>query len=75
MVAALGFVAGGLAIFIRQGWWRPVVIGVAAFSSLLYILFWDGKFQKLDNQGGIGLLIDQALLVAVLVFQWPVVGF
>ncbi len=54
-----------------QAWWRPVVVGVAAFSAVVFILFWDGKVQKLDGQGGIGLLIDIALLVAVLILRWP----
>ncbi len=67
ILAAAGFVVGGVAVFIRQGWWRPVAIGSAAFSSLLYILFWNGKMEKLDNQGGIGILINLAIIAAVIV--------
>jgi hypothetical protein len=75
LIAALGFVVSGLAILFKQGWWRPLILGAAAFSSVLYLLFWDGKLQNLDDQGGIGLLIDLALLVAILVFRWPEVDF
>ena len=71
VAAAFGFVAGGAGVLMRQAWWRPVIVSAAAFSAMIYILFWDGKFQKLDNQGGIGLLIDLAILVVVLVFHWP----
>jgi hypothetical protein len=46
-------------------------VGAAAFSAVIVILFWDGKMQKLDDQGGIGLLINIAILVAVLILRWP----
>lgn len=71
VLAAVGFVVGGAGIFLRQGWWRPVVVGVSIFSSVLYVLFWDGGWQDLDDKGGVGLLINVALLTAVLIFQWP----
>ena len=71
VLAAIGFVAGGIGILVRQTWWRPVGVGVAAFSSLGYILFWNGKMQKLDDQGGVGLLLNVALLVVVFVLRWP----
>ncbi|MEW5868566.1 MAG: hypothetical protein AB1894_04770 [Chloroflexota bacterium] len=71
-LAALAYLAGGLGLFARQDWWRPVVLGAAALSSITYILFWNGKFQALDDQGGIGLLINLAIVVVVLVFRQPV---
>jgi hypothetical protein len=74
-LAAVGFVAGGVGILARQPWWRPVVVGAAALSSVVYILFWNGKMQRLDNQGGIGILINIAILVAVLILRWPNFGF
>ena len=71
VLATLGFVASGVGIFARQGWWRPVIVFTSVFSSVLYLLFWDGGFQHLDNKGGVGILINLALMVALLVFQWP----
>jgi hypothetical protein len=65
IVAAVGFVAGGIGILVVQPWWRPLVIGSAMFSALIYILFWDGKTTKLADKGGIGLLINLAILVGV----------
>ena len=73
--AAIGFVAGGIGIFARQAWWRPVVVGSAAFSAVFIILFWDGEKHKLDDKGGIGLFINIAILVAVLILRWPALGF
>jgi hypothetical protein len=64
VVAAIGFMAGGSGIFLEQAWWRPIVMGVAAFSAVVFLLFWDGKIQELDDKGGVGLLINLAILVA-----------
>ena len=71
VLAAIGFVAGGVGIFAKQVWWRPVIVAAAIFSSLIYILFWDGGLQHLDNKGGIGILINLAILAALLIFHWP----
>jgi len=69
VLAALGFVAGGAGILVSQTWWRPVVVGSAVFSTLVYILFWDGKVQNLDDKGGIGILINIGILIIVLVLH------
>jgi hypothetical protein len=71
VLAAIGFVAGGTGILASQAWWRPVVVGAAALSAVVYSLFWNGRMQNLDGQGVIGLLISIAILVAVLIMQWP----
>lgn len=71
ILAAAGFVAGGAGIFFGQAWWRIAAIAAAAFSIILYLLFWNGRLQNLDGQGAVGILIDIAILLAVLVFQWP----
>lgn len=75
VVAALVFLAGGAGIFFRQQWWRPMVLAAAVFSGVLYLLLWNGKLQGLDNQGGIGLLINLVILAALLVLDWPKLGF
>jgi len=75
ILVAAGLVMGGVGIFFGQSWWRTVVVASAAISGVLYILFWNGRLQHLDNQGGIGLLIDVVILMAVLVFQWPQFDF
>lgn len=71
VLATVGFVAGGAGILLNQAWWRPAVVAVAAFSVLIYLLLWDGALQNLDNKGWIGILINVAILSAVLIFQWP----
>jgi hypothetical protein len=74
-LAAIGFVVGGIGIFVRQAWWRPAILVSAAFSAAIIILFWDGGMQRLDDKGGIGLLINLAILAALLILQWPRLGF
>jgi hypothetical protein len=71
VLAALGFVAGGAGILLKQAWWRPVIISVAAFSAVIYLLLWDGALQNLDDKGLIAILINAAILAALLLFQWP----
>lgn len=71
ILAAAGFVVGGAALLAKQTWWDMVVVAVAIFSSMLYILSWDGKLQELDDKGGIAILINVALLVSLLAFHWP----
>jgi hypothetical protein len=46
-------------------------VGTAIFSTLIFVLCWDGGLQKLDQKGGIAILINLAILFFVLVLQWP----
>jgi len=71
VLAAVIFVAGGIGFFARQTWWHPAIVAAAIFSSLVYLLFWDGGWSHLDNKGGVGILINLAILAALLVFRWP----
>ena len=74
VLAATGFVAGSIGLFVTQNWWRPLVAGSAAFSAVIFFLFWDGRLRALANKGLIGILINLAILVALLVFHWPDLG-
>jgi hypothetical protein len=74
ILAAIGLVVGSIGILWNQAWWRPVVVGTATFSSVVYIIFWNGRMQNLDSQGAIGILINLAILLAVLIFRWPQLG-
>lgn len=69
VVGTIVFVAGGAGLLLKQTWWRPIVLAAAAYSSLIYILLWDGAFQDLPNKGAIGILINAAILVAVIAGQ------
>ena len=75
VLAALGFVGSGAAILLAQAWWRPLVVASALFSAVVFLLFWNGRAQNLDDQGLFAILINAAILIAVLVFEWPDFGF
>lgn len=75
ILAAVGFVSGGLGVLFGQTWWRWMVASSAVLSAGLYILLWNGRLEHLDAQGGIGILIDAAILVAAVVFSWPKLDF
>ncbi len=70
VLAAAAFLSGGVALLARQPWWRAAVIGAAAISCLLFLLFWDGSLRRLDAQGAVALLINAAILAAALA-RWP----
>ncbi|MBN1312953.1 MAG: hypothetical protein JXB30_16180 [Anaerolineae bacterium] len=71
VLVTLGFIVGGVGLFMTQDWWRLVAVGSAVLSAAIYILSWDGKFQALDNQGGVGILINLAIVIVVLILKWP----
>lgn len=71
MLAAIGLIASGIGILVGQPWWRTVLVGSILFSSIIFILLWDGVVHRLDNQGAIAILINAAILAALLIFHWP----
>jgi hypothetical protein len=71
ILAAFAFVAGGAGVLLRQPWWRSAAVGAAVFSTVIYLLFWDGAWRNLADKGLIAILINAAILAALLVLQWP----
>lgn len=69
-LAALGFMVGAVGLALDQTWWRSAVVGTAVLSSVLYIFLWNGRFERLDQQGAVGVLLDAVVLVIVLAFRW-----
>jgi hypothetical protein len=75
VLAAIGFSVGGIGLLARQPWWRPLVVGSAVFFSAVLILLWDGRAHRLADQGAVALLINLAILGALLILHWPDFGF
>jgi hypothetical protein len=71
VIGTVIFLLGGIVFFLHQPWWRTVVITASAFSSIIFVLFWDGQAKMLSEKGFIGILINLALLAALLIFHWP----
>ncbi|MEN6570897.1 MAG: hypothetical protein ABFD24_03550 [Anaerolineaceae bacterium] len=68
-IAGLSFIIGGIGLFLKQTWFHPVVIGTAAFSILIFFLFWNGKIQNLDSQGVFAILINLAIIAFLLFLE------
>jgi hypothetical protein len=75
LIAAVLFAAGGGGLLAGQAWWQPAALGAAAFSTVLYVLCWDGGGQRLPDQGAIAVLINAAILFVVLGTGWLDFGF
>lgn len=66
LLATIAFVVSSIGIFTRAEWLHPVLLGSVVLSSSILILFWDGSTQMLVQKGLIGLLINIAILIAIL---------
>jgi hypothetical protein len=66
VLAALGFIAAGAGLFLSREWWRTAAIGAVVLSTAIFTVFWDGKRPRLADQGGIGVLINLAILALAL---------
>lgn len=71
VLIAVILVIGGIGLLAKWELWRSIVIGGTMLSSVAYLLLWNGKLQRLDNQGFVGILINLAILAALLIFKWP----
>jgi hypothetical protein len=71
IVAAIGFLASGIGLLLSQTWWWSIVTATAIFSSLTFVLLWNGKLRHLDDQGGVGVVINGVVLLAALVVPLP----
>ena len=74
VLGAIMFVTGGIGLILGQAWWRLIVVSAAVFSSAIIVLFWDGRRNTLVDQGGIGLLINLAVLAFIYILDWLSLG-
>lgn len=73
-LTAAGFAVGGTALLVGQAWWRPLIGFVVAFSMIVFVLLWNGRLERLADQGWIAVLLDAAILVGLFVLR-PSLGF
>lgn len=66
ILATIAFVMSGIGILTRADWMNTLILGSAIFSSLVLIVFWDGKPTMLVQKGMIGLLINLVIIAIVL---------
>jgi hypothetical protein len=68
-IDALVFVGGAVVLFFKLSWSEYVIILGCILTSMTYLLFWDGQLKRIDNQGGIGVLISMGIILLVFFFK------
>lgn len=63
LLSAAAFAAAAICLFFGIPWAGNAILLASGFSTLVYLLCWNGKMQRLDDQGGIGVLINIAILL------------
>lgn len=66
ILATMAFIFSSIGIFLQAGWLETAILAAAIFSSLVLILFWDGKPEMLVQKGLIGVLINLVIIALVL---------
>jgi hypothetical protein len=72
-VATLFFVVGGVSLLARTTWANSLLLSAAIFSSVVIFFFWDGQWQRLPDKGFVGIAINLAALVLVVLLQRSVI--
>lgn len=75
ILSGIGFILSGIAVFSHHNTWYILAIGAAAFSSFGYFIFWNGKLEKIHDQGAIGILINIAVIISITILGWPSFNF
>jgi hypothetical protein len=73
VVALVGFVASALALLgwlVPHEWWRALAVVSAVISIVTIVLFWNAFVALFPNKVG-ALGVDIAVLVCLLVVNWP----
>ena len=68
LIAAILFTATGIGYYSGKTWFINSMLISTIFSSLLILIFFDGKFELLVQKGLAGLIINIALL------GWSLIG-
>lgn len=73
MMALVGFLASAMALLgwlVPHDWWRTLAIVSAVISLITVVLFWNAFVSLIPNKVG-ALGVDVAVLVCLLVLNWP----
>jgi len=67
----LVFAVAGIALVAQQEWFSTWAITGSILSIAAIVGFWDGKPDHPIEKGLLGIILDVAILVALLYFAWP----
>lgn len=65
IASAFAFVISGIAVFANADWLKTFLLASALFSSLIMLVFWDGKLNLLVQKGVIGILINLGIIIMI----------
>ncbi|MBN1301605.1 MAG: hypothetical protein JW995_10360 [Melioribacteraceae bacterium] len=68
VISASGFAAAGIMLLYEFSLFKYFVYCTSVFSSLLYLLAWDGVKNKIADKGAVGVVINVALIICIYVF-------
>lgn len=60
------FMLAGVALIVRLSWGQRLTLGAAIFSSLYYVVLWNGRTDHLPNQGAIGVGINLVVIALMI---------
>jgi hypothetical protein len=69
-LSTIAFLVAGTGLFAKQDWGRVWMIAASVVSSLTILVFWDGNLSMPVEKGGLGLLINLGILLAIFLFGW-----
>ncbi len=75
ILGGIGFIVSGITVFELHSNWYLLSVGSAIFSIFIYLSFWNGKLEKLNEQGVIAIIIDMIIINSIVFHHWPKLGF
>ncbi len=68
-VAGVGTIAAAIAFaFSGPAAWRPLAVAASAVGVASFLVFWDGRAERLVDEGAIGAVLSLVILVAAIAF-------
>jgi hypothetical protein len=59
----IGFIVSGVMLYMGRPVWRKTMLASSILSTIMILLFWDGRLSMLKEKGIIGILINLALII------------
>ncbi len=68
-VGGVGTIAAAIAFaFAGPAAWRPLAIAASAVAIASFLVFWDGRAERLVDEGAIGAVLSLVILLAAIAF-------
>jgi hypothetical protein len=69
-LSTIAFLVAGTGLLAKQDWSRIWTIVASVISTVTILIFWDGNLSMSVEKGGLGLLINIGILLAIFLFGW-----